>query len=168
MVRQYITYKKMNNPNYKVPEPVWEARWYFLLGPLMHPPILASVLDKQNPEVGCANVLNVTLKLWGDLPALIIYNGRTQHRIRGTGYKVQSQQEEDRLDAYLSMDGKYKKQLYDMWWDEAPRPKFPPMEKYAVIYLWDGDRSLHTEEELGQSDLQNWLAKNEHIVQSYS
>lgn len=169
MVRQFRTYWKMNDPNYKDPEPVWEPRWYFLVGPLMHPPIPASVLDKPNPEVGRANVLNLTLKPWGDLPALI-WNGRTQHRIRGTGYEVQSQEEEeeDRLDAYLSMGGKYKKQLYDMWWDEAPHPRAAPMGELAVVYLWDGDSSLLTEEELDQFGIQGWLAKNGPIAPSYS
>lgn len=147
MVSRYRDYFRDTDPNYKESEPVWKPQWYFLFGPLADPAALASVLGvPEPPRVFRANTLNSDVKLWGDLPALF-WNGRTQYRIHGVAYKTQSEEESEKLDRYLTMDGMYKKQLFGISWEER-LGMLPPIEKYAVIFFWDGDMSPLREGEL--------------------
>lgn len=39
------------------------------------------------------------------------------------------------------MGGKYKKQIFAIFWEERPT-QLPPIEKYAVVFFWNGDMSL--------------------------
>lgn len=138
-----ITWHWGNDPNSKYPEPVWRRQWYFLLGPLTDPAVLASVLGRRDlPKVFRANTLNSYVKVWGDsdLPALI-WNGRTQFRIHGVAYETESPEESQKLDEHLAMGGMYKKQLFGIFWEERPR-QLPPIEKYGVMFFWNGDMSL--------------------------
>jgi hypothetical protein len=139
----WVHIPRVTDPNSKAPEPVWRPQWYFLLGPPTDPAVLASILGRHDiPKVFRANTLNSYVKLWGDsdLPALI-WNGRTQYRIHGVAYETESPEESQKLDEHLAMGGMYKKQIFGIFWEERPR-QLPPIEKYGVVFFWNGDMSL--------------------------
>lgn len=128
----------------------FQEEFYFFYGTLMDPSTLAKVLQHQHPirpeELCPAKIVGYSTKLWGDTyPALI--DGPPGNVVHGMAYKVQSQEEVDRLIAYET----------DMYRIRACLIRFEGGSKVlGNTFIWNADKALLKD---GAFDLKEWLMK---------
>ncbi|CAG7937610.1 unnamed protein product [Penicillium nalgiovense] len=137
------------------PEP-FRKQYCFFYGTLMDPPTLARILQlPEPPTMRPAKVVGYHIKLWGPYPALL--TGPPLHPVDGLAYKVQSQEQLNRLSAYETSKYRIKACMI-----KFPSENGGEEERVrGIVFIWNGESEELRE---GSFTVEKWLDQRKKYI----